>query len=416
MADDLKDVAFEAPWTENLRHRPDPNRISSLQISDKRHVEPHPSSAAPPTVAPAAEHYRPALSPVARASDPQSRPAEPSYYDVPILQQPVWKWQIATYFYLGGLSAGAYVLGRAAERVAGNEDVSRMASYVAMATLLPCPPLLIDDLGDPKRFHHMLRVWKPTTPMNLGTWGLLAYSGMAAFETARQFLMEQDRHSHAGRPSALLKIMNNPVVLTLHDMAGIPFALLIAGYTGVLLSCTANPLWCKNPWLGPLFSASALSTGAEAISLMLDLADSRSTPAASQEVLQHVDTVAHAAELTCLEGFNRFAGEKSAPLRRGALRKFHLISLGGIIAAEVLKRLPVEDRYRRGVRMTASVLGLAAGFSLRWAMVHGGHAAAADPHLSRAASAPDRRAKRPAPRQHPALRLAGSAPSTSDIT
>ena len=45
---------------------------------------------------------------------------EPSYYDVSILKQPVWKWQIATYFYLGGLSAGAYALGRVADRVGGD--------------------------------------------------------------------------------------------------------------------------------------------------------------------------------------------------------------------------------------------------------------------------------------------------------
>ena len=36
--------------------------------------------------------------------------------------------------------------------------------------------LLVADLGDPLRFHHMLRVFKPSSPMSLGTWCLTAYS------------------------------------------------------------------------------------------------------------------------------------------------------------------------------------------------------------------------------------------------
>ena len=36
--------------------------------------------------------------------------------------------------------------------------------------------MLVLDLGDPLRFHHMLRVFKPSSPMSLGTWSLAAYS------------------------------------------------------------------------------------------------------------------------------------------------------------------------------------------------------------------------------------------------
>jgi formate-dependent nitrite reductase membrane component NrfD len=307
------------------------------------------------------------------------RSPEASYYDVPILKQPVWKWQIASYFYLGGLSAGAYLLGRVAERLGGesHRNTARVASYVAVAALLPCPALLIDDLGDPKRFHHMLRVWKPSSPMNLGTWSIVAYSGMVGFEALRQYV--------ADRNGPLMRWTSHDVVIALHDMAGVPFSLIMAGYTGVLLSCTANPLWCKNPWLGPLFSASAISTGAAAVNLALNLTNSSrgSDDSVSQRVLEHVDSAAHVAELACLGGFRHFAGEKATPLHQGKVGKYYAISVGGVIAAEVLKHLPVSDKYRKPVRVLASVLGLAAGFSLRWAMVLGGHTAASDAHLTR---------------------------------
>ncbi len=304
--------------------------------------------------------------------------AEPSYYDISILKEPVWKWQIATYFYLGGLSAGAYVLGRVADRIGGNSQqrTTRVASYVAMAALLPCPALLIDDLGDPKRFHHMLRVWKPTSPMNLGTWTIVAYSGMAFFQALRQYAADYNGPLKAWTHHAL--------VAGFHDAAGIPLSLLMAGYTGVLLSCTSNPLWCQNTWLGPLFTASAISTGAAAISLTMDLTDSGE--ANGQKVLHHIDTVAHVAELACVAGFQQSAGEKGTAFREGDMRKYYALSLGGLIASEALKHLPVPEKYRKPVRILASAAGLIAGFSLRWAMVFGGHHAAADPHLARAAT------------------------------
>jgi formate-dependent nitrite reductase membrane component NrfD len=367
MAEDRRDVPYEAEWVKNIQHRPDPNRVTSLQIRGT-------SSTAPV----GADYIRPALAkPEVRSHDPQSTPAEPSYYDISMLKQPVWKWEIATYFYLGGLSSGAYILGRLASR-AGHKELSRIATYLAIATLMPCPPLLIHDLGDPKRFHHMLRVLKTGSPMSVGTWTIMAYSGVASYEVVRQYLSD-----HAGR-SLPTQLMNNSFVLAMLDLAGIPSALMLMGYTGILLSCTANPLWCKNPWLGPLFSASAMATGAEAVSLSMDLLGVHSDR--SQKVLQTIDTAAHAAELACLKGFEHYAGEKAAPLRRGKLNKHHLISLGGIITAEVLKRLPVEDRYRKPVRIAASVLGLAAGFSLRWSMVMGGHEAAGDPRIARMVS------------------------------
>jgi formate-dependent nitrite reductase membrane component NrfD len=434
VAEDKKDVPFEAEWTQNLRHRPDPNRVTSLQTPTPGQFEVRPPAAASIPTDTGTLHlgretsdeslipspgtpgegqdggpFRKGVTNIPRrlaATPPPPQPshggtqavsAEPSYYDIPILKQPVWKWEIASYFYLGGLSAGAYLLGRSADRAGGgaHRRLVRIASYIALAALIPCPPLLIHDLGDPKRFHHMLRVWKPSTPMNLGTWSIVGYSGMAAYEAVRQYVTEHERSLSPRARGNLLKVMNNGVLLALHDAAGIPFSLMVLGYTGVLLSCTSNPLWCKNPWLGPLFSASAIATGAEAVSLTLDLTDmSGNRSCESQEVLQHVDTVAHAAELTCMEGFKRFAGEKGVAARRSRMRKHHLLSLGGIIAAEALKRIPVEDALRKPVRIVAAALGLAAGFSLRWSMVFGGHGAAADPHLSRLVSRPEDSAKR----------------------
>jgi hypothetical protein len=148
----------------------------------------------------------------------------------------------------------------------------------------------------------------------------------------------------------------------------------------VLLSSTANPLWCKNPWLGPLFSASAIATGAEAIGLALD-ATTKNSP--SHAALRKIDTVAHAVEGACMRGFMRHAGEAAKPLLTGKQAKQHKFSIGAILAAELLKLLPARGPLGKVFRVLSNVLGLAGGFSLRWSIVHGGREAADDPHLSR---------------------------------
>ena len=52
----------------------------------------------------------------------------------------------------------------------------RVAYPMALVLLLADLACLVLDLGDPLRFHHMLRVFKPSSPMSLGTWCLTAYS------------------------------------------------------------------------------------------------------------------------------------------------------------------------------------------------------------------------------------------------
>ena len=377
--DNKKDVSFKAPWVGHMRHRADPNRVNGRQVPSPGRFDRQPANK--PTPAPQTDHPPMAAS----RKDGQSVDGEPSYYDVPILQQPVWKWQIATYFYLGGISAGAYVLGRVAEHAGGGRfhTLSRAASAVALATIIPSPGLLIGDLGDPRRFHHMLRVWKPSTPMNLGSWVITLFGAHAAFDVVRQSVKARGESLRAEQKGKLRQLMNSGTLMMIHDAAGVPLAFMVATYTGVLLSCTSNPLWCKNPWLAPLFAASSISTGAEAVSLAMDWRGVRSE---EQAALQRTDTLAHVAEALTMRGFLQHAGEKADPLRRGRMRSCLYVATGAVVAAELVKLIPLSQRLERPRRILSMALGLAGGLALRWAMVYGGHEAAADPHLSRAVS------------------------------
>src|SRR5438874_13467054 len=115
-----------------------------------------------------------------------------AYRDVPILKQPTWNTEVAAYFFFGGVSAGSALVGSLAQVAGGAryKRLARTAHYVSFATLLPCPPLLIDDLGMPQRFHHMLRVFKPSSPMNLGAWALTVHGAMATVTVLRMLAAE----------------------------------------------------------------------------------------------------------------------------------------------------------------------------------------------------------------------------------
>jgi hypothetical protein len=62
---------------------------------------------------------------------PQEEQQGPSYYDISMLQKPVWSWEVAAYFFFGGLSAGAYLLSRMAERFGGERrrDITRVGTW-----------------------------------------------------------------------------------------------------------------------------------------------------------------------------------------------------------------------------------------------------------------------------------------------
>src|SRR2546423_8835329 len=89
-----------------------------------------------------------------------------SYYGLPMLKEPVWKWPIPTYFYVGGLAGASAALGVAAARF-GDPDLRPLCERtraIAAGGALASSALLIWDLGRPSRFLNMMRVFRPTSP------------------------------------------------------------------------------------------------------------------------------------------------------------------------------------------------------------------------------------------------------------
>src|SRR5689334_12829669 len=106
-----------------------------------------------------------------------------SYYGKPILNPPVWSARdIAGYFFLGGLAGGSSLLAAGAD-LTGRPGLSRAAKTGALAAGAVSIAGLVHDLGRPARFINMMRVFKVTSPMSVGTWllsGYLPAAGVAA--------------------------------------------------------------------------------------------------------------------------------------------------------------------------------------------------------------------------------------------
>ena len=103
-----------------------------------------------------------------------------SYSGQPILHRPTWKApDIPGYLFLGGLAGAGSVIAAGAQ-LTGRPVLARtMKSGCAAAAGLSLAAL-VHDLGRPARFLNMLRTFKPTSPMSVGSWLLSAYAPMAA--------------------------------------------------------------------------------------------------------------------------------------------------------------------------------------------------------------------------------------------
>jgi hypothetical protein len=157
-----------------------------------------------------------------------------SYYGRPILKAPVWEDDIAYYFFLGGLSAGCALLSAGAD-VTGRPALRRGTRVGGFAALGLGSVFLIKDLGRPERFLNMLRVFKPTSPMSVGTWILSAYGPAIGTAAISELQPAWLRRSLPGR---LIDALARPAGLSAAALAP-----AVASYTAVLLSHTAVPAW-----------------------------------------------------------------------------------------------------------------------------------------------------------------------------
>ena len=196
------------------------------------------------------------------------------YADKTSTKAPGWHSLVVADVLLNNLAVGLFLVASIGELVAPTVfgSASPSAYPLALVLLLADLACLVFDLGDPTRFHHMLRIFKPTSPMSLGTWCLTVFSlilSMVVGVQALQFLgwLSSDLDS----------------VWWLHRLAlvaALPFAFGSGVYKGVLFSTSAQPGWKDARWLGAYLVNSALMlVAAEMLTLASFLGEARASAA-----------------------------------------------------------------------------------------------------------------------------------------
>jgi formate-dependent nitrite reductase membrane component NrfD len=309
-------------------------------------------------------------------------PAEfASYYGKPILNAPVWRSpDIPGYLFLGGLAGGSSLLAAGAQ-LTGRPALARAAKAGAAGAVGLGLAGLVHDLGRPARFANMLRVFKVTSPMSVGSWLLSGYVPAAGAAAACALTGRLPRAGAAATAGAAV------------------LAPGLASYTAALITDTAVPAWHDGHREMPFVFTGSAAMAAGGFGLIA--APGESQPARNLAVF------GVATEAIAFERMMRRMGMAAETYRSGRagayIRAGQVLSVLGVAGA-MLGR--AGGRRGRVIGTLSGASLLAASAATRWGIFHAGLASAADPKYTVVPQRERREARRPeeagAPGQEPA--------------
>lgn len=273
-----------------------------------------------------------------------------NYYGVPLLKEPVWIWSVPAYFYVGGVAGGSALL---ASLISGRKEFRGLAATCRLLAFIGTtigPGLLTWDLGRRFRFVNMLRVFRPSSPMSVGSWSLAGTGMLASLALL-----------HGDRP------LPRPVSWS---FAG--GGLMLAGYTGVLLANSANPVWQGARYALPvLFTASSMAS----TSGVLELLPLNEREEAVVNGFGKIGKFAEAGAMMAVEREVASNPEAAEAFREGKAGVLWRMSKWLLAAGIVAGMLPERFRWKK---LAGGALTTAGAVSLRFALLSLGKQAAAN--------------------------------------
>jgi formate-dependent nitrite reductase membrane component NrfD len=254
------------------------------------------------------------------------------------------------YLFLGGLAGASSVLAAGAE-LSGYGELARVAKVGALGAISLSAVALVHDLGRPERFLNMLRVFKPSSPMSVGSWLLAAYgpvAGAAAVSDVTGIL----------RPAG--------------TVATVGAGLLgpgIATYTAALICDTAVPGWHEGRREMPYVFAGSAASAAGGLGLL-------AVHPADAEPARKLAVLGAAVELIAKRQLLDRLGDLAEPYQTGTagaiLRLAEFLTVGALAGA-------VLGRRNRAVSALAGASLVAASAMTRFGIFEAGMASARDP-------------------------------------
>lgn len=288
--------------------------------------------------------------------DPRrERPRSAGYYGMPVINPPVWEeLEIAGYLFLGGLAGCSSILAAAAD-ASGRPHLATRAKLCASSAIGLSLFALIKDLGRPARFLNMLRVFKPSSPMNIGTWILTVYSPLNFAASASNVTGVLPK---LGRAAGVGAGLTGP---------------LVASYTGALIADTAVPAWHEGHRELPFLFAGSAAMAAGGFGLL-------AAPRAENSPAWRMALIGGAGELVA----TRLLEQRLGPIRQtliegdaGArLRVAKGLAAGGLAVAALAGR-----RSRAAAVASGAALVAASAFT-RFGIFAAGMRSARDPRYT----------------------------------
>jgi Polysulphide reductase, NrfD len=274
-----------------------------------------------------------------------------SYYGRPVIKEPVWQAEIPMYLFTGGLGGASSVLSLVA-RATGHKHLAQRSIQIASAADAVSPLLLISDLGRPERFLNMLRVFKVTSPMSVGSW-ILAYT------------------STASSISAFLNTIGRlPRVAELSRLAAAGSGAPLAVYTATLLSDTAIPVWHEaRKELPFLFGSSAVASAGAAAAIAV--------PPAEAGPARRLAVGGVLVENVLFKVMEKRLGMLGEPYSKGEAGTAKKAALGLTLGGAAL--IGALGRRSRLAAAAGGALVLAGELAVRWSVFKAGFQSARDP-------------------------------------
>jgi formate-dependent nitrite reductase membrane component NrfD len=280
---------------------------------------------------------------------PKARPD--SYYGQPVIKVPIWgSPEVPGYLFLGGL-AGASSLLAAFAQATGNRELARASKTGAGAAIGLSMVALVADLGRPMRFVNMLRVFKVTSPMSVGSWLLSGYAPAAGVAAGCALTGKLPRMGAAGTAAAAAL------------GAG------VATYTAALMADTAVPAWHDGHRELPFLFAGSAASAAGGLGML-----AVGQPAASQAIRFAV--LGSAAELTAKSMLLQRLGDGARAYETG--RPGKMMEAAEVLTAAGLTGAVLAGRNRAAAAFSGAAL-LAGSALTRFGVFFAGKASARDP-------------------------------------
>ena len=306
----------------------------------------------------------------------------PDYYGQPAVKHSHYKWRTATAFFAEGIAAGAQIAATMIDFAGREEDQTlvRNGRYLAVAGAAIAPAMLASSMHTPSRWYNILRIFRPTAPISIGTWALTGFGLLSGLSAAGRLLRRN------GRPR-----MARAQERAFAAAALIPGA-VTASYIGTELEETSTPLWASAyPLLSPFVAGAGFADAGAALTLLNEFS---TVPEATKRRLDYFTFSSGAVQMAFAYLLDRRwqVRPESAAFRKSnwstAWRGFIGADLLALAARIMALRSKTAQRQYRLLSSAAKLIG---GLGLRHVLVYAGRESGRHPgdYLALTAAAPE---------------------------